>query len=940
MTRLLEDVRRSQLDTESRQTTRFDDLSRHLEALFRRLHDHKSGDVEGLESMLSGLRLSEEDIGQAAQEQEVLRSLDFPEKISRHENIPEAHERTFEWVFKSRDQSPVASEQGATQAQPPRGGNFLHWLQSGKGVFWVTGKPGSGKSTLIKFIACHPKTRAALDLWAGGKETVLASHYFWAPGSEKQKSLRGLLQKMIFDVLCRCPQLAWDMFPMRCQQANKASAARSFSLPLGDAWSLKELREALLILAKYPAAPAKFCFFIDGLDEYSGDHIDLCQMLKGFAESENLKCCVSSRLWNVFSDAFGKQESTLLRVHDLTQDDINIFARDRLTDIPGPKHPSVNEASVSKLADLITKRAEGVFLWVFLVTKEARDSIVNSSTMPELLKHLESVPNELEKYFRYILERIPERHHQYMAKTFQIALAAKIPHTIDVYHHITFKDSNTDYALTMPINDGSGFTFPDLDGCGSCKRQINDRCAGLFSFQSGVEFIHRTVYSYLMTGPMQEYLKSKIKTDFHPNLATLESLVFRFRCYVAEDVSDYLSVLHPGHCPPRMGRFTIPQKKWTDCFEYISEAMREDQEATFRLLDGIVNFQFKVIPRWTLKLKRAFMETSLTLHLKPADAQTCIASTESDVARIANRRPKSIKLPLKATLLRLQAFPYAMARLRDDPNYFAADNISALGSLLLQKWTIIEAHSWEKATIQLLECKFNPNELLDHSHTGYSEYSIPFTPWSVVMNHLNNPSLDSSYYLKVSKNPVLIRFVDAFLKHGADKIHRVKVRKGDTPHLPLFHYLEFVFREYKYSFPDLGLVRDATTALLDTSLQDRKLLLEDVINLCVPANRSAIEVWRRSAPDISEATAIYDMIIIEMMTVSLGEEAITRWQSFFSLEFNSPPVQEMVKDYLGALSKKRPRQDLESDPGPSSKKPRIMMASGTGSEAPAPAVED
>jgi ABC-type thiamine transport system ATPase subunit len=54
---------------------------------------------------------------------------------NREERILEAHEKTFRWIFKD---SP-----------------FKHWLESktGSNLFWISGKAGSGKSTLMKLQA-------------------------------------------------------------------------------------------------------------------------------------------------------------------------------------------------------------------------------------------------------------------------------------------------------------------------------------------------------------------------------------------------------------------------------------------------------------------------------------------------------------------------------------------------------------------------------------------------------------------------------------------------------------------------------------------------------------------------------------------------------------------------------------------------------------------
>ena len=48
------------------------------------------------------------------------------------------------------------------------------WLQSGDGVFRFSGKLGSGKSTLMKYICEHPSTKALLEAWAGTAITRLS----------------------------------------------------------------------------------------------------------------------------------------------------------------------------------------------------------------------------------------------------------------------------------------------------------------------------------------------------------------------------------------------------------------------------------------------------------------------------------------------------------------------------------------------------------------------------------------------------------------------------------------------------------------------------------------------------------------------------------------------------------------------------------------------
>jgi hypothetical protein len=44
---------------------------------------------------------------------------------------------------------------------------FIEWLASGDGIFHISGKLGSGKSTLMKYLYKHPRTRRELAKWAG-----------------------------------------------------------------------------------------------------------------------------------------------------------------------------------------------------------------------------------------------------------------------------------------------------------------------------------------------------------------------------------------------------------------------------------------------------------------------------------------------------------------------------------------------------------------------------------------------------------------------------------------------------------------------------------------------------------------------------------------------------------------------------------------------------
>jgi len=91
---------------------------------------------------------------------------------------------TFRWLF---DES-----QELLRQEKDLQISFKDWLRHGSGVFHVSGKPGAGKSTLMKFIAEHEELEHLLQEWAGFRRIISAKFFFWKPGTEDQKSLRGL----------------------------------------------------------------------------------------------------------------------------------------------------------------------------------------------------------------------------------------------------------------------------------------------------------------------------------------------------------------------------------------------------------------------------------------------------------------------------------------------------------------------------------------------------------------------------------------------------------------------------------------------------------------------------------------------------------------------------------------------------------------------------
>ena len=66
----------------------------------------------------------------------VLDSLSFPSMGARQAQIKDAYDDTFKWIFDEK--------LDATRPFP----SFVQWLRYESKIYWLSGKPGSGKSTV------------------------------------------------------------------------------------------------------------------------------------------------------------------------------------------------------------------------------------------------------------------------------------------------------------------------------------------------------------------------------------------------------------------------------------------------------------------------------------------------------------------------------------------------------------------------------------------------------------------------------------------------------------------------------------------------------------------------------------------------------------------------------------------------------------------------
>ncbi|KID83864.1 NACHT nucleoside triphosphatase [Metarhizium guizhouense ARSEF 977] len=253
----------------------------------------------------------------------------------------------------------------------------------------------------------------------------------------------------------------------------------------------------------------RFCFFIDGLDEFQEtrrDPADLIKTLHALDCSPDIKLCVSSRPWTVFDDEFGGDCIWTPKLEDLTRDDIYRYVNDKFHAHPQFCKLITRDANYSKLVDQVTERAQGVFLWVYLVIRTLLQGLTYHDSLSTMQRRLETFPPELEAFFHHLIESVDTIYRRQTARYFSVALLAEGPASAMLFSFLDDVECNEAECLEQPI---SAMEYPEIeDRRDQLRRRLDGATKGLLELTDSpsapdsyvrfqVDFLHRTVRDFL-----------------------------------------------------------------------------------------------------------------------------------------------------------------------------------------------------------------------------------------------------------------------------------------------------------------------------------------------------------------------------------------------------------------------------------------------------------
>ena len=101
---------------------------------------------------------------------------------------------------------------------------YRGWATSDRGLLWIRGKPGSGKSTLVKY---------ALDNHGARDNALVLSFFFHGRGDELQRTPLGLFRSLVHQVLRQAPDALQNL-------VNRFETKRKENGKPGEDWHWQE----------------------------------------------------------------------------------------------------------------------------------------------------------------------------------------------------------------------------------------------------------------------------------------------------------------------------------------------------------------------------------------------------------------------------------------------------------------------------------------------------------------------------------------------------------------------------------------------------------------------------------------------------------------------------------------------------------------------------
>ncbi|KAI1735610.1 hypothetical protein F4680DRAFT_434538 [Xylaria scruposa] len=308
----------------------------------------------------------------------------------------------------------------------PQTPSFTAWtervdIDSHLGLLQIIGKPGSGKSTLMKQALEITRVR-----FQGNSGICILSHFFDRSGQLLQHSSTGILRSLLYQLGIQYPDSLMAFRDYTQADLNRLES----SDPKPYTNILKSRLEK--IFSDPSLAPQRTIIFVDALDECdSGDAADMGYFLAQLAGKAHhnqiqLDVCISRRQY----PSITVKNSLEVHMEMFNGVDIQHYIQQRfeITNIPTTDQDILIRA--------VFQKSNGIFLWVVLAIEGILKDIEIGKNIKYILKRTESLPKTLETFYERIIGDMDLENRRMALRLFQWAVLATERLRIREWHHI------------------------------------------------------------------------------------------------------------------------------------------------------------------------------------------------------------------------------------------------------------------------------------------------------------------------------------------------------------------------------------------------------------------------------------------------------------------------------------------------------------------------
>jgi ankyrin repeat protein/nucleoside phosphorylase/dephospho-CoA kinase len=429
----------------------------------------------------------------------LLDSLKFDQIDARQMTIQKAHAKTCRWLLNKPE--------------------YHDWLDNNKlgehhSLLWVKGKPGTGKSTIMKFALANAQITM--------KDRIIMSFFFNARGEDLEKSTVGLYGALLSEILEQVPglQCIFDTPELRTWNSG---GHRQWGIEL-----LKDLFEQAILRLKQ----SSLMCFIDALDECAEHQVR--GMVSFFEHVGELAVDAGIHFRVLFSSRHYPY-ITIKRGLELVLEGQEGHIQD-ITDYVTSELRIRHSNRAMQIRSELQEKASGVFMWVILVV-EILNKEYDRGHVHALQQILHRIPGDLHKLFRDILTRDSHNRNELLL-CIQWVLFARQP----------LKPEELYFAILSGIEPGALTEWnTDVITTDVMRRFILNSSKGLAEITRSkaptVQFIHESVRDYLL----KENGLCKIWPRFGSNLQGQSDDQLKQCChtYINIDVSKHIDLSKP-----------------------------------------------------------------------------------------------------------------------------------------------------------------------------------------------------------------------------------------------------------------------------------------------------------------------------------------------------------------------------------------------------------